>query len=103
MTVDYAGCDWWDGGTIELSGCLRRLDGDQAAMEAYPRCFAPQDSPVPATCEILLELDHPSHEVARYHGTISYRWDDEVRTERLALRFTGTSTMRTCVWDDSAA
>ena len=86
IEVDLAGCDWWDGTEIELSVDIERFTGleDEGTNVAvlcsgraitYPEDGEPIETPVADSCGVIAEMEHPSAEVARYRGEVTYPWD----------------------------
>lgn len=86
IEVDLAGCDWWDGTEIELSVDIERFTGleDEGTNVAvlcggmvitYPEDGGPVETPVADSCGVIAEMEHPSVEVARYRGQVTYPWE----------------------------
>ncbi len=82
MQVDLTGCDWWTGGDINLTGSLdRTFAGQTEGVAVGSGCASASAEPVGGTapdsdpireCDIEIVLEHPSTELARYAGEITY-------------------------------
>jgi hypothetical protein len=95
VEVDYAGCEWWEGGPIELSASLERFNGlDDEGVGTGVICGVPAYVDDPATdddtdalddgkfeaagrsCSVSVGMEHPPVEVGRYRGELSWPWKD---------------------------
>lgn len=91
MQIDLSGCDWWTGRSIELIGSLDRsaVAGPSEGVAEGSGCSLaggdPAGEPEPIdSCDIEIVLEHPSTELARYQGEITYPGQNGEETQRFA-------------------
>jgi hypothetical protein len=85
LSVDYAGCRWWHGKSVNLSGLLERQALGDPVIEGIGTATGCIGEPVRTAqgqtrvkrverCRIVLMMGHDNVEVATYSGEFVFPW-----------------------------
>ena len=85
LTVNYTGCSWWHGRSVNLTGMLERQAVGDPVVEGIGTATGCMGEPVRTpdghtrvkrveTCSIGLLMGHDELEIATYSGEFNFPW-----------------------------